>query len=74
VRKNKYDPLWKVVGEEIPLLGQDPDVDGLCPHCHVTVHLGPSARAGERCRCGLCGGVSRLVETSDGLTLQPVDG
>ena len=51
----KYDPLWELVGEKVPLQGAEPDVDAPCPNCHVTVHLGLDARAGDKVECGLCG-------------------
>jgi hypothetical protein len=71
VAKKRYDPLWKIVGEEVALQGGEPDVDARCPYCHVTVHVGLKARAGERYECGLCGGVSLLAEEEGGLTLKP---
>lgn len=70
--KKKYDPLWELVDEKIALQGQAPDVDVVCPHCHVIVHLGAQARPGERYQCGLCGGVAEVVEGSEGPALKPV--
>lgn len=70
--KKKYDPLWELVGEKVALQGQEPDVDVPCPHCGVLVHLGKSAKVGERCTCGLCGGVSEVVESSEGAGLKRV--
>ena len=70
--KKKYDPLWEIVNEKVALQGQEPDVDALCPHCHVTVHLGSEAKVGGRYSCGLCGGVSEVAEGAAGLTLIPV--
>lgn len=70
--KKKHDPLWEVVGEKIALQGREPDVDVPCPHCGVLVHLGTSAKAGERYACGLCGGVSQVVEGGDGPDLKRV--
>jgi len=73
VGKKKYDPLWELVDEKIPLQGQAPDIDVRCPYCHVTVHLGSQARAGERYACGLCGGVAEVVEESGKPALKPID-
>lgn len=72
--KKRYDPLWEIVGEKVALQGQEPDVDAECPHCHVTVHLGKTARSGERYTCGLCGGLSEVAEGPEGLRLVPVSG
>ena len=73
--KKKYDPLWEVVGEKVPLQGGVPDVDVPCPHCGVTVHLGSVAKPGERYACGLCGGVSEVIRGEGGarLALPPGD-
>jgi ribosomal protein S27AE len=73
VTKKRYDPLWEIVGEEVALQGQEPDIDAACPHCHVTVHLGPAAKVGRRYACGLCGGVSEVVQGHNRLELAPVD-
>lgn len=70
--KKKYDPLWEVVGEKVALQGQEPDVDVTCPHCGVTVHLGSAATAGEKYACGLCGGVSEVIEGPGGASLKRV--
>ena len=70
--KKKYDPLWEVVGEKVPLQGREPDVDVQCPHCGVTVHLGSAATTAERYACGLCGGVSEVVGGAGGARLRPV--
>lgn len=67
--KKKYDPLWKIVGEEVAIQGGESDVDASCPYCNVTVHVGLEASAGERYECGLCGGVSLLAEEEGGLVL-----
>jgi hypothetical protein len=72
VAKKKYDPLWEIVDEKVALQGQEPDADASCPHCHVTVHLGAAAQVGEHYACGLCGGVSEVVEGPAGLGLKPV--
>ncbi len=66
--KKKYDPLWKIVGENVALQGAEPDYDARCPYCHVVVHVGPKGKVGERYECGLCGGVSVLAEEEDALT------
>lgn len=68
--KKKFDPLWELVDEKIALQGQEPDVDLPCPHCHVLLHLGVAAEAGQRVTCGLCGGVSHVVETNEGARLE----
>jgi hypothetical protein len=73
VAKKKYDPLWEIVDEKIALQGQEPDVDLLCPHCHVLLHLGPTATKGLRVTCGLCGGSSEVAETPEGPRLETVD-
>jgi ribosomal protein S27AE len=70
VAKKKYDPLWEIVDEKVALQGAEPDVDALCPSCHVTVHLGLGAKAGERYECGLCGGVSEVIEEQPGVALK----
>jgi hypothetical protein len=62
VPKKKYDPLWEIVDEKVALQGGEPDIDSRCPYCQVVVHVGPAARVGERYECGLCGGVSQVVE------------
>jgi hypothetical protein len=69
VAEKRYDPLWKIVGEEVALQGREPDVDARCPRCHVVVHLGLKATAGERYECGLCSEVSLLSEEGGVLTL-----
>lgn len=70
--KKKYDPLWGIVGEKVALQGAEPDVDCSCPHCHVVVHLSLEAKTGERYACGLCGGISEVVERTERATLAPV--
>lgn len=70
--KKRYDPLWEIVNEKVALQGEEPDVDVLCPHCHVTVHLGTAAKPGERYACGLCGGVSEVAVGHGGPMLLPV--
>ncbi len=71
--KKKYDPLWEVVGEKVALQGQQPDVDAACPYCHVTVHLGMTAKVGERYSCGLCGGIAEVVQGPAGMGLRPLE-
>lgn len=64
----KYDPLWELVGEEMPLQGAVEDVDALCPVCHVNVHVGIGVETGRRFECGLCSAVLE-IELSDGVPL-----
>ena len=71
--EKKYDPLWKIVDEDVALQGGEPDVDAQCPYCHVTVHVGLEAKAGERYECGLCGNVSLLSEETGRLILTRTD-
>ena len=66
----KFDPLWEIVDEKVALQDQEIDVDLLCPHCHVTLHLGSAAQAGDNVTCGLCGGGSEVVKTAEGLGLK----
>jgi hypothetical protein len=70
VAKKKFDPLWEIVDEKIALQGQEPDVDLPCPHCHVLLHLGADAKGGQKVTCGLCGGVSEVVESHEGPRLE----
>ena len=63
----KYDPLWEIVGEKVPLQGVEPDIDARCPNCHVKVHLGTAAQAGDKVECGLCG--EPLVVAQEGPVL-----
>jgi hypothetical protein len=72
VAKKKYDPLWEIVDEKVALQGQEADVDGHCPYCNVTVHLGSRATTLERVSCGLCGGVSEVKAGAGGVYLEPV--
>jgi hypothetical protein len=71
VAKKKYDPLWEIVDEKVALQGAEPDVDCVCPHCNVRVHLGTSIAAGERVECGLCGGVCEVVARDGVMALEP---
>lgn len=52
---SKYDPLWELAGQKVPLHGVEEDIDARCPVCHVVVHLGTAARSGDEVECGLCG-------------------
>ncbi len=72
VAKKKFDPLWEIVDEKIALQGQEPDVDQACPHCHVLLHVGAAAHSGLKVTCGLCGGVSEVKESQEGLRLEGV--
>ncbi len=60
----KFDPLWEIVGEEVPLQGAVEDVDALCPVCHVRVHIGLGVEPGSRFACGLCGAELEVEESS----------
>ncbi len=70
--KKKYDPLWEIIDEKIALQDQEPDIDVPCPHCHVPLHLGTAARQGQRVTCGLCGGVSQVVDGPEGPGLRAI--
>ena len=63
--EKRYDPLWRILDENVALQGAEPDVDVRCPYCHVIVHVGLQAKVGERYECGLCGGVSVLTEEEE---------
>jgi hypothetical protein len=52
---SKYDPLWELAGQKVPLHGIEADVDSRCPFCHVVVHLGSTAKVDDEVECGLCG-------------------
>lgn len=71
--KKKYDPLWEIVDERVPLQGAEPEVDAVCPWCRVIVCLGGEATPGETYECGLCGGVSQVVEEQEALALRRVE-
>ena len=71
--KKQYDPLWEIVDEKVALQGGEPDVDSLCPYCHVRVHIGLDLQPGERVECGLCGGFSEIVRNEDLTSLKPVE-
>lgn len=66
----KYDPLWELVGEKVPLVGAEPDIDSHCPNCHVRVHVGPDVKHGDTVECGLCGAVLEVVTTPGGIELE----
>lgn len=66
----KYDPLWELVGAQLPLQGVEQDVDALCPNCHVNVHIGLDATVDQNAECGLCGASLRVVRGETGLTLR----
>lgn len=66
----KFDPMWELLGEDIPLQGVEEDVDALCPICHVTLHVGDAEAQSER-ECGLCGSELRVVRDDAGVRLEP---
>ena len=68
----KFDPLWELVGEELPLQGAFDDVDALCPYCHVKLHVGTGVEPGSRFTCGLCGTEVEVDTTSGQATLTRV--
>jgi len=68
VARKKYDPLWEIIDEKVPLQEALPDVDAVCPHCNVRVHVGREAAEG-RYSCGLCGGVFKVSHSGAGTTL-----
>jgi hypothetical protein len=72
VSDKKYDPLWEIIDEKVPLQGAEPDVDSICPYCNVNVHLGPDLKLGERVECGLCGSISEVSAKAGKLALKPV--
>ena len=71
--KKQYDPLWEIVDEKVALQGGEPDIDAVCPWCHVIVHLGKESAAGRTYECGLCGGLSEVVEEAGSPGLKRVD-
>jgi hypothetical protein len=73
VAKKQYDPLWEIVDEKVPLQGGEPDIDSVCPHCNVRVHLGPDLKSGETVECGLCGGLSRIASDGSTVTLLGIE-
>jgi hypothetical protein len=73
VAKRKYDPLWELVNEKVPLQGTAPDHDALCPHCNVTLHLGSEGRPGRKIECGLCAGRSEVVEEDGKVMLRATE-
>ncbi|NLT34678.1 MAG: hypothetical protein GXX83_02110 [Gaiellales bacterium] len=70
---NKYDPMWEYAGVKVPLQGTEPDVDAVCPVCHVRVHLGLGARPAARVECGLCGELLEIVSEGNVLTLRKAE-
>lgn len=70
--RKKYDPLWELIDEKVPLQGAEPDLDAVCPYCSVRVHIGREAAKGLYV-CGLCGGVSELTTSDVGPVLQRQD-
>lgn len=71
--KKKYDPLWQIIDEDVPLQGAEPDVDATCPWCRVTVHLGKDTAPGTTYECGLCGGQSEVYDEGQGPALKRVE-
>ncbi len=71
--KKQYDPLWEIIDEKVALQGVEPDVDSVCPFCHVKVHIGLALQAGERVECGLCGTVSEIVQNDGVVSLKQVE-
>ena len=71
--KKQYDPLWEIVGEKVALQGGEPDLESLCPHCSVKMHIGSDMTSGEQVECGLCGGLSTIVRLGGVVTLEPVE-
>lgn len=65
----KFDPLWEIVGEKLPLQGTEVDVDALCPVCHVNLHVG-AAEPGLKVDCGLCGASLVVAESAGVITLE----
>lgn len=59
--RKKYDPLWEIAGEKVALQGRELGFDAQCPHCNVTLQLGPRVKPGARVTCGLCGGASEIA-------------
>jgi hypothetical protein len=73
VAKKQYDPLWEIVDEKVPLQGAEPDIDSVCPHCNVRVHIGPDLKSGAVVECGLCGSLSRIVGDGGDVSLLPME-
>jgi hypothetical protein len=71
VAKKRYDPLWELVNEKVPLQGTAPDHDAHCPHCNVTLHIGREIKPGRKIECGLCGGTSEVLEEDGKVLLRP---
>jgi len=65
--------MWEYAGVKVPLQGTEPDVDAVCPVCHVRVHLGLGARPAARVECGLCGELLEIVSEGNVLTLRKAE-
>ncbi len=65
----KYDPLWEIVGEKLPLQGTEAVVDALCPVCHVNLQVG-AAEPGRKVDCGLCGANLVVAEHAGVISLE----
>ena len=53
-------------------MGAEPEIDAKCPVCHVTLHVGSEAAAGQHVECGLCG-AQLEVQLEDGApVLRPI--
>jgi hypothetical protein len=65
----KYDPLWELVGQKVPLQGTVVCVDSRCPNCHVIVHVGAELAPGDKVECGLCGEPLRITGDGRGVEL-----
>lgn len=71
--KKRYDPLWEIVDEKVALQGAEPDIDSVCPHCGVRVHVGADLQPGAQVECGLCGGLSEVATKDGEVALEPVE-
>ena len=61
-----------LAGVKQPLMGAEPEIDAKCPVCHVTLHVGSEAAAGQHVECGLCG-AQLEVQLEDGApVLRPI--
>jgi hypothetical protein len=72
VAEKRYDPLWEIVDEKVPLQGGEPDLDAVCPWCNVTIHLG-NVTVGKTYECGLCGGTIRVIAGKGELAVERVE-
>jgi hypothetical protein len=66
----KYDPLWELVDEKIPLKGAEKDVDTRCPECHVILHVSSDIGSGDPVECGLCGAALTVEREGDEVRAQ----